>query len=196
VNRQHDVVVEPADSRSELRAVHCLRTVNRDLRGNPQAIFVVWRDIDPHHSGVLQGARQRQYNDSRKRIKPVRLNDDSGARLTAIRLQGNDNNVAAACQPRSSQASAVIRSQNTVSVWPEPVFVACAIALHWRWHSAAKLAALGSGTQIWMGRRPAARILSRRRLTRAALEWLFMALHVARCVRFRKFNGGGLRLPG
>jgi hypothetical protein len=37
-----------------------------------------------------------------------------------------------------------------------------------------------SGTQIWTGRNPAARIFSRRRLTRWALVNLSMPLHVAR----------------
>jgi hypothetical protein len=169
VNRQHDVVVETADGGSELRAAHRLRTVHGDLRWDPQAILMAWRDIDPRNGGVLQGARQRQYNDSRERIEPVRLNDDSGARLTAIPLQGNDNNVTAACQPRSSQASALTRSQNSVSVRPASVLSAFAINSHWRRHSAAKPAARVSGTQIWIGRNPAVRILSRRRLTRSAL---------------------------
>jgi hypothetical protein len=178
VNRQHHVIVEPTDGGSELRAAHRLRTVHRDLRGNPQAILIARRDFDPRDGGILQAAGQRQYNDSRERVEPVRLNDDSGAmplgprpegRLTAVPLQGDDNNIAAACQPRSSQASALTRSQNSVSVRPASVLSAFAISSHWRRHSAANPAARVSGTQIWIGRSPAARILSRRRLTRSAL---------------------------
>ena len=174
MNRQHDIVVEPADGGPKLRAAHRLRTVNRDLRGDPQAIPIARRDIDPRNGGVLQGAGQRQDNDSRERIEPVRLNDDSGTRLTAVPRQGNDNNVPSACQPRSSQASALTRSQNSVSVRPRPVLSAFAIDSHWRRHSAAKPAAFVSGTQIWTGRSPAARILSRRRLTLSALVSLSM----------------------
>jgi hypothetical protein len=37
-------------------------------------------------------------------------------RLTAVPLQGDDDNVAAACQPRSFRASALTRSQNSVSL--------------------------------------------------------------------------------
>jgi hypothetical protein len=174
VNRQHDIVVEPADGWSELRAAHRLRTVHRNLRGDPQAILMTWRNIDPHNGGVLQAAGQRQYDDSWERTEPVRLNNDSGARLTAVPLQGNDNNVAAACQPRSFQASALTRSQNSVSVRAASVLSVCAINRDWRRHSAAKPDARVLGTQIWTGRRPAARILSRRRLTRSALVSLSM----------------------
>jgi hypothetical protein len=179
VNRKHDILVEPADGWPELWAAHGLRTVDGDLRRDPQAILTAWRDIDPRNGGVPQAAGQRQYHDSRKRIEPVRLNNHSGAWFTAVPLQGNDNNVAAACQPRSSQASALTRSQNSASVRPSSVPSAFAIRSHWRRHSAAKLAARVSGTQICTGRSPEARILSRRRLTRSALVSLFMRLHVA-----------------
>lgn len=148
VNRQHDIVVEPADARTELLATHRLRTIDRDLRGKPQTIPVGRRNIDPRDGGVLQAAGQRQDHDSRERIEPVRLDDDSGTRLTAVALQGNDDDVAAACQPRSSQASALTRSQNSVSLRRASVLSAAAINSHWRRHSAAKLAARVSGTQI------------------------------------------------
>ncbi len=180
MNRQHDSMGEPPDGRANLRAAHRLRSVDRDLRRDPQASLFTRRDVDPRNSGVMQDAGERQYHDSRKRIEPVRLNDDSGPRLVAIPLQRNDDKVAATCQPRSSQASALTRSQNSVSVRPPSVLSAAAINSHWRRHSAAKPAALVSGTQIWTGRSPEARNLARRRLTRSALVSLSMAPHVAR----------------
>jgi hypothetical protein len=91
----------------------------------------------------------------------------------------------------SSQASAVARSQNWASSRPAGVCSCAAIARLWRRASAAKLGALVSGTQIWIGRRPAAHILSRRRLTLSALVGLFKALHVAR----REDGGKGARSP-
>jgi hypothetical protein len=174
VNRKHHILVEPADGWPELRAAHGLRTVDRDLRREPQAILTAWHHIDPRNGGVLHTAGRRQYNDSRQRIEPVCLNDDSGARFTAVPLQGNGNDIAAACQPKSSQASALTRSQNSDSVRPASDLPAFAIRSHWRRQSAAKLDARVSGTQICTGRSPEARILSRRRLTRSAPVSLFM----------------------
>jgi hypothetical protein len=172
MDRQHDIMIESADGRPKLRAPHCLWSVDSDLRRDLQAVFIGWRDIDPHHGRVLKAAGQWQHNDSRERIEPVGLDDHGGTRFTAIPLQGDDDNVAAACQPRSSQASALTRSQNSVSVRPTLVRSASAMASHWRRQSAAKPGERVSGTQIWTGRRPAARILSRRRLTRSALVGL------------------------
>jgi hypothetical protein len=183
VNRQHGIMVESPDARADLRATHRLRTVDSDLRGDPQAILIARHDVDARDGGVVQEAGQRQYNDGRKRIKPVRLNDDGGPRLAAVPLQSNDDDVAASGQRRSSQASALTRSQNSVSIRPASVPSAAAINSHWRRHSAAKPAALVSRTQIWTGRSPEARSLSRRRLTRSALVSLSMPLHVARDCR-------------
>jgi len=179
VNRQHAVMIKPADDRADFGSADRLRTVNRDLRGHPQAILIGRRNIDPRDGGVLKGAGQRQDNDSGKRIEPVRLNDNGRTRLAAVPLQGNNDDIAAACQPRSSQASALTCSQNVVSAWPSSVLSDAVINSHWRRHSAAKPGARVSGTQIWIGRSPAARILSRRRLTRSALVSLFIAIHVA-----------------
>jgi hypothetical protein len=88
-----------------------------------------------------------------------------------------------AYQPRASRASALTCSQKRVSAWPASVCSVAAIPWHWRRHSAANPATLVSGTQIWTGRRPAARILSQRRLTRSALVDLLMPLHVAPAAR-------------
>jgi hypothetical protein len=135
--------------------------------------------MDPSNGGIPQAAGQRQHDDSRERIEPIGLDDHRQARLTTVPLQGNDDDIAASCQSRSFQASALTLSQKSVSDRPSSVFSASAITSHWRRHSAAKPGTRVSGTQIWTGRRPAARILSRRRLTRSALLDLSISLHVA-----------------
>ena len=179
MNLQHDIAADLADGWADLGTPNRLRTVDGDLRRQTQAGPVAWRDIDPGYAGLLQAAGKRQHNDGGECVEPVGLDDDRRPWFAAVALQGNDDDVAPAYQPRSSHASALTCSQNSASVRPASVCSAAAIASHWRRHSAANPAALVSGTQIWTGRRPAARILSRRRLTRSALVALPMPLHVA-----------------
>ena len=52
LNRKHDIVVEAADGRAKIRAAQRLWAIDRDLRRNPQTIFLAWRDIDPRDGGV------------------------------------------------------------------------------------------------------------------------------------------------
>jgi len=86
MNRQHDIIVEPADGRAELWAAHRLWTIDGDLRGNLQPVLLRRHDIDPRHGGVLQAAGRGQYNNRRERIEPVGLNNDSVTQLTAVPL--------------------------------------------------------------------------------------------------------------
>jgi hypothetical protein len=179
MNLQHDVVADSAYGRADLGAPNRLRTVDGDLRGQTQASPLAWRDIDPGYAGPLQAAGEWQNNDCGECVKPVGLDHNGRPWFAAVALQRHDDDVAPAYQPRSSHASTLTCSQNSASVRPPSVCSAAAIASHWRRHSAANPAALVSGTQIWTGRKPAARILSRRRLTRSALVALLIELHVA-----------------
>jgi hypothetical protein len=93
-------------------------------------------------------------------------------------LQSNHNHITPAHYPRSSQTSAEACSQNAVSARPSDESSGLASKRHWRRHSAAMPGARVSGSQIWTGRKPIARNLERRRVTRSRLD-MPMPLHVA-----------------
>lgn len=130
VNRQHRLAVETADGWAEFQAADRLRSIDRDLGRDPQSVRRVGRDVDPSHGRPEQSAGQRQNNDGGEGVEPVRLDNDGGARFTAVAVQRDDDDVAPAYQPRSSQASALARSQNSASSWALVEVPAFAMASH------------------------------------------------------------------
>jgi hypothetical protein len=86
-----------------------------------QTVLTARQDVDASLRGVHQMAGQGQHNDGWQLFEPVCLDNKCRSRLTAVALKRNKNNVAATTQPRSSQASAVARSQNSISVRPAAV---------------------------------------------------------------------------
>jgi len=58
-----------------------LHAAGRAPIDSPQAVLIVWREVDPGHGGVLEAAGVRQYDDRRKRAEPIGLNVDGGRGL-------------------------------------------------------------------------------------------------------------------
>lgn len=117
VDRKQGVVFEAANDGAKLCTADGVRSIDRDLRGNAQSVSRRGGDLNPGEGRVLQSARQRQDNNGGKWCEPISLDDDGGARFPAVALKGNNDDVAALGQSRSSQMSAVARSQNSHSAW-------------------------------------------------------------------------------
>jgi hypothetical protein len=159
--------VNVANDPADLGSQHRLRPGNHDLRPLLQSTVLTGLDHDTCQRQVPQGTGERQQDDGREDGKVIGLNHQCRTWFACIALQSDSYQIPSAHdQSGNCHASAARASQNASSSRPRLLFAHLASCLDWCAASAAKPGAPVSGTQIWTGRKPACRCLSRVSRTR------------------------------
>jgi hypothetical protein len=156
--------------------------VDHDLRRFPQAIDLIRLDGDAQKGRIDECAGDQEYGHRRQVAEGIGLDHKSRSGLPEIALQGDRDQVAplheagSSRSPASSSSATSRKAANSASCRS-----AALIRADWRAHSLANPGARVSGTQIWMGRKPAARKLARRLLTRICELEAIDNLHCVTC---------------
>ncbi len=156
--------------------------VDHNLGGLAQAIGLVRLERYAQQGCLNKRTCHQKDGNSAKITELIGLDNEGRTGFAQITLQCDCDQIAtfhAEASLRSPARSSSTASRKTASSmsWRS----AARTRLDWRAHSTAKPGARVSGTQIWMGRKPAARRFSRRLLTRLKDEDAIIFLPSVTC---------------